>query len=322
VSLQQEAAAPAAAAGASGLSCYTANLRSYLAREWDADAVVARSVRLAVEVDRPDGYVAFSHHEPSLDRLPDGSWLTFAGCDDTDVALHGVARSLDDDGSVLVVVDQARVPWSVLHRRQPAPHWLLVDGRDGDRWHVADDFAALTVHGEQFPHRGWVGTDELASAMRLPPRWEPEQELRNEIAFGSRVVVPPHRHLWLRRTVDRPPPPAGSSAAGRWLVGDEAVLPYLIDRLGGDEPVPPYLLDDIWAVAGHRSFAHRWRLGTGLPADVEAAAGEALSLWEKVPQLLRFAAASAARGKPRHSLVRATLEAVLAAEAAVAAVSP
>jgi hypothetical protein len=294
-----------------GLSCYTAALHGYLAAEWDASALLARSVRLAVRVDLPDGRLGFSHHDPALDRLPDGSRLAYAGAGSAAAAAAEVADELAEHGRVLVVVDSARLPWSVTLGARAAPHWLLVDGREAGGWHVVDGFSALLPAGEQRPHSGWLSAEGLCHAMTLPERWEPEQELRSGMAFGGPVPVPPVRALWLRRSRDRPAPAA---PAGRWLVGDAHALPFLADYVAAQGARAEPHLDDVWAAAGHRAFAYRWRLG-GRPGHREREALEAaLARWESLPQLVRFAVESACRGRPRASLVRSAVEAVLVAE--------
>jgi hypothetical protein len=300
-----------------GLSCYTANLHGYLAREWDAAAIVARSVRLAVRVDLPGGLLAFSHHEPSLDLLPDGSRLRYAGAASPAAALPGVAAELAAHGRVLVVVDGARLPWAVTRGGRPVPHWLLVDGRRPGAWHVRDGFAALLPAGEQRPHAGWLCDAELRAAMTPPARWEPEQELRGALAFGAPVPAPAPAGgaIWLRRTRERPPP--APSPEGCWLRGYRDALPFLASYVAERAALAARHLDDVWAAAGHRSFALRWRLArepSGRDGPVLAAA---VARWERLPRLLRLAVESAARGRPRASLVRAALEELGRAEEAV-----
>jgi hypothetical protein len=304
------------AGGTRGLSCYTANLHAYLAAEWDAGALLRRSIRLAVRADLPDGLLAFSHHEPPLDRLPDGSSLRYAGARTPRAALPALAGEVEGQGRVLVVVDAARLAWSVARGAPPAPHWLLVDGRRGDRWHAADRFSALLPAGEQRAHCGWLGEEELCDAMTLPPRWEPEQELRNALVFGSPVAVPAGGALWLRRCRDRVAPPTG--AQGRWLFGDARALPFLSAYLAAEGARAARHLDDLWAAAGHRSFAYRSLLAACPDREREHALAGALERWDDLPRVLRFALESAERGRPRAGLIRTTLETLLRAEEALA----
>ncbi|CAM3727784.1 hypothetical protein KIPE111705_21940 [Kibdelosporangium persicum] len=299
-----------------GLSCYTANLHAYLAGEWDADAMLGQSVRLAVRVDLPDGQLAFSHHDPPLDRLPDGTRLCYAGADAVQQALPGVIGELATYGRVLVVVDASRLPWSVIRGRAPTPHWLLIDGRrsgrHGGQWHVVDRFTALMPAGEQLPHEGWLSDWELRDAMSLPPRWEPEQEQRNALAFGAPVPVPATRTLWLRRRPDD----LGrcASLAGRWLCGDDQVLPFLMNYLLDHSSGITRHLDDLWAAVGHRGFAYRRRLAGGITGHERGALRAALTKWENLPRMLRIAAESAQRGRPRPVLARAAIEVLSRAE--------
>lgn len=294
-----------------GLSCYTASLYEYLASEWDACSILARSVRLAVRPDLPDGQLAFSHHEPSLDRLPDGSFLRYAGAECPAAALPQVADDLAAHGRVIVVADSASLPWSVTQGGPPAPHWLLIDGKIGDRWHVTDTFTALLPAGEQPPYAGWLGTRQLSTAMTLPACWKPQQQVRNTLAFGSPVIVPADGTLWLRRGPGRPEP---ACPGGHWLSGSAQVLGFLIGYLTQRGTGSEHYLDDLWAAAGHRAFACRWRLSQDPGSHRRHALQQALSHWEDLPRLLRIAELSAQRGRPRPTLVRTALEELLQAE--------
>jgi hypothetical protein len=105
---------------------------------------------------------------------------------------------------------------------------------------------------------------------------------------------------------------------GRWLVGDREVLPFLADRLAESGTDGAAYLDDLWAAAGHRSFAYGWQLAAGEADERRRQALEAaLAAWGKLPQLLRFAVDSAQRRRPRPALVRAAFEKLLRAEEAL-----
>ncbi|MGE5289101.1 MAG: hypothetical protein ACM3ML_18280 [Micromonosporaceae bacterium] len=294
-----------------GLSCYTASLHGYLADEWDACAILARSVRLAIRVDLPDGQLAFSHHEPSLDQLPDGSFLRYAGAECPAAALAQVAGDLAAHGRVIVVADSASLPWSVTRGGRPAPHWLLINRKIGGRWHVTDTFTALLPAGEQPPCASWLDTRQLSAAMTLPACWQPQQEARNTLAFGSPVDIPPGGALWLRRG---PGGPAPACPRGHWLSGSAQVLGFLIGYLTQHSTCSERYLDDIWAAAGHRAFAYRWRLSQDPGRHLRHALQQSLSRWEDLPRVLRIAALSAQRGRPRPTLVRTALEELLQAE--------
>ena len=292
-----------------GLSCYTANLGCYLAAEWPGtEARLAGSVRLAVRTDLPDGELAFSHHRQPLDRLPDGSVLRYAAAPPA-TTLAAATAELDRHGRVLLVVDNARLPWSPsCGSSASAPHWLLVHGRQGDRWDVLDQFAGLLPGGEQRPHAGRLGTAELLAALRPAAPWSAAQHRRNTLAFGLPVPVPPGP-TWLRRTPPGGADPAGANhgrLAGRWA-GDGEALGFLTDHLlrsGGD--AVPYL-DDLWSAAGHHVFRYRWLARTAAGADRERL--DALrDAWQRLPSALRFAVDSARRGRARPALVRRTLE--------------
>jgi hypothetical protein len=297
-----------------GLSCYTESLAAYLAGEWDtADEIVARSVRLAVSAASPSGRLAFSHHDPPLDRLPDDTYLRYAGAPTAEAALEGVAEELSGRGRAVVVVDNARLPWSPAYESRSAPHWLLVDERRGDEWHVVDGFSGLLPSGEQVPYEGWLETPALRTAMTLP-RWTPEQEQRNRLVFGAPVPVPESSaSLWLRR--ERGVGGARAGLGDGWLLDDRETLRFLADYAAGDGARGDAYLEDVWAAVGHRAFAYGRRLAAD---DLDEGRREALQTakerWEDLPRLLRFAADSGQRSRPRPTLVHAAFDRVLQAE--------
>jgi hypothetical protein len=294
------------------LSCYTANLFAYLNADWDAAAMLGASIRLAVR-EEGDG-LAYSHHAPPLDRLPDGSRLAYAGAGSGDAALPELAAELERHGRVLVVADAARLPWSASFGGRSAPHWLLIDGRRRPgQWHAVDEFAAWLPDGrEQRPHRGWLATGPLLSAMTVPASWSTAQRRRNALAFGATVPVPETGVLWLGRG----PGMSAAAVGDDWTVGDGNVLPLLARRLAVS--VAEHL-DDLWAAAGHRCFAYRWRLAHVRDEGARKMLRHAMQQWARLPQVLRIAAESAARGRPRPGLVRAAFAALADAEAALPA---
>lgn len=301
-----------------GLSCYTANLAAYLEHEFDGRGLLARSVHAAVRVDLPEPHLAFSHHRVPLDRLPDGSRLRYRLAGDTRTALAAVEAQLRRDGRVLVLVDNSRLPWSpVSGSGHAAPHWLLVDGLGARGWHVRDEFAGLLVEGEQRPTAGWLTTDELGHAMDAP-EWTPAQRVRNGLACGLPMAgADAPGWWWLERTWQS----AGSPPAlpGRWAVGDREALPLLAGRLTRSPEAVALHLDDCWALAGHHGFALRHRLAALDPLDPAGAGLEhAAQRWAALPKALRFAAESAARGRPRPRLVEQVFAEVISAERALA----
>lgn len=269
-----------------GLSCYTTNLVSYLSAEFaGTGATFAESVRLAVRVDQPDE-LAFSHHRYPLNRLPDGTQLSYATGD----PVAGIADELARHGRCLAITDNQRLPWSP--GKRPAPHWLLVERRKQDRWYVKDGFTGLLADGEQHPYSGWLTTEQLTQAMR-PGEWTPEQRRRNELVFGF-PLKQPEGPLWLRR---EPGPGVTPALTGEWLLTDEEVLPFIAHH------VTEHNLDDLWTAAQHRAFRHRLLGHT-----------DAGTAWEGLPKALRFAVDSARRGRPRESLVHNTLRHLLELE--------
>lgn len=290
---------------AQGLSCYTAALHGYVAGEWDAAALLARSVRLAIR-RTAEAELAFSHHEPSLDRLPDGSSLRYAAAGTERAALAGVAAELADRGRAIVVVDNSRLTWSASRKAAPAPHWLLIGGAGPSGWWVTDNFTALLPTGEQLPYRGWLSDAELADAMRLPAL-PPVQLRRLALAFGAPVEVAAGQFRWLRRTPDADPVRPVLPEDG-WQIGDAEAISVLLDAAAADGAgIMPYL-DDLWAAAGHRCFACRWWLAQPAEDVADRPLLETmLERWEALPRLLRIALESAMHGRPRPTLVQAAL---------------
>lgn len=294
-----------------GLSCYTANLHAYLGIEWDATALIAASVRLAVRdgVDR----LVFSHHAPPLDRLPDGSCLVYAGAEKPADARDALARELDVQSRVLVLVDHARLPWSVTRGGRPAPHWLLLDARCADMWHAVDMFRATLPGGaDQREYRGPIDAEALTTAMTVTSQWTPAQRCRNSMAFGTTVAVPEAAYLWLRRAPGGTPCPGGprdpgSDCAEPWITSD-AALQVIADRLTTPDCCLDDHLDDLWAAAGHHCFAYRRRLARTGPGPVRDRLARSMAAWARLPKLLRIAAEASARGRPRSALIRAALD--------------
>lgn len=279
-----------------GLSCYTSNLAGYQAGEF-ADTVdrFADSVRIAVRKDLPEGELAFSHHRVPLERLPDGTRLAWATAP-ADGVVDRIDAELRRYGRVLVVTDNAALPWSPsTNGTAHAPHWLLVDDRRGDDWHVVDGFRGLLPAGEQEPYAGWLGTAGLLAVMTPPSSWRPEQDRRNALAFGFWMPPPVGAQpQWLVRmdgTGNKPELP------GAWLLDEGAALEFLRDHVVARPLAVGAHLDDLWAVAQHRTFRYR-HLGDN----------EAVQAWSDLPRALRFVVESARRGRPRSALARTTFE--------------
>ncbi|OXM49733.1 hypothetical protein [Amycolatopsis alba] len=290
-----------------GLSCYTANLERYLAGEFDSAAVVGRSVRLAVRATEVG--LVFSHHAPSLDHLPDGTRFEYAAVTaaDTEDALRQEIRRY---GRALVVADAARLPWSVAFGAAHAPHWLLVTGAEADHYLVEDAFEALLPQGTQQPYLGTVARSALRTAITGLPEWDAPQRVRNEMAFGARISLPGTTtgSILLRRVLGSGEERAPESGL---IEDDSLVLPLLMNRLADEGPAAARHLPDIWAAAGHRAFAHRWRALAG-DTETELATAE---LWGALPRWVQMAVESAARGRPRWGVARAAVDAILRADA-------
>lgn len=280
-----------------GLSCYTANLAAYLAEEpIEVRAHVAGSIRLAVRTDtrRPE----FSHHQPSLALLPDGSRLGYRSSRDGELTMAALERELSAYGRVLVV--------------GTGSHWVLLDDRHAERWHVVDRFAALLPQGEKHPFTGWVDTAGLLAALCRPAQPTRAQWLRDAYAFGDRVTPPPHTHLrWLAR---------GSADDGQfpgtWATDDAALRHLARWFTACDDAVANY--EDVWAAARHQEYRLRWLASCG--ALPESEMEHAVQVWWQLATSLRFAVESLARGRPRPSVVEHAFEVAVTGLASVPAV--
>ncbi|MFF9105204.1 hypothetical protein ACF1AU_32150 [Streptomyces rubrogriseus] len=299
-----------------GLSCYTENLAGYLAARAPARAdLTARSVRLAV--DPATG--CFSHHDRALNNLPGGRRLAYRGASDADAALTGIAAELARHGRVLVVADSGALPWLSGAAHAHAPHLILVEGcmPDGG-WHVVDGFTALfSGGGQQEPFAGKLSGAELTALLAFPQGLSEVHRARNALAFGFPVPALAHEtYQWL---AEEPGTTAEHLPGGHWLTGpaalEETARLVLADlRSDGERGV----LEDVWAAAQHHMFRDKHLLTAGRmlsPEDrqtVEATTAK----WRELPRLLRFAANSSRRGRPRPSLVTGAFTALAELEAA------
>ena len=287
------------------LSCYTTALIGYLEGvRPDAATAFAAAVRLAVNTDRPDNRVAFSHHR-RIDRWA-GYQLGYAHASDWTAARDQIAAEAAEHGRVIAVANTAAMPWSPRHGQPGAPHWLLVSLDPAGGWQVTDQFAALLPDGEQQPFRGLLTDQELGGILRPGPFPSPQVPLRDCYALGEYVAAPPaSQYRWLRREPCQVQPASAERATisdrqtittrtNGWQASTAGALRWLAGRLSDDPAALRECLDDLWAAARHHTFLAG-------PQDELAAA------WTELPQALRFAADSAARGRPRPGLVRTTL---------------
>ena len=287
--------------GAEGLSCYTANLAVYLGP--DALDRIARSIRLAVRTDLGDDLLAFSHHSTPVD----GGRLVYRGAGDADAALDAVAAEVERAGGGLVVANTGRLDWSSAGHEGQAPHFLLVDGRRGDEWHVVDRFTALLPSGGgQEPFTGWISSAALVRALTPIVPLPPEQRLRNELAFGFPRPLPRDGdYQWLELAAEASPK---TELEGEWLTETDAALELLGELFAGLDRSPERLrlLDDLWAAAQH----HVFRYDRLLAAEEHPVLDDARRAWRDLPMALRFAVDSAARGRYRPTLVASTFDAL------------
>jgi hypothetical protein len=300
-----------------GLSCYTANLVEYLTRmRFDGAERTARSVRLAVRPGVGDAPFAFSHHSEPLHDLGAGRWLAYAGVAGPEELSEQLADEIGRHGAVLVLTDRSRLPWAV-PEATAAPHYLLVDGRRGGEWHVVDLFTAVLPGGVQQTFEGWIlGTGLMTGAAPITPL-SPLHRLRNEHAFGFPVALPAETaYQWLTCT-DAPPDKSAEQLGDDWITDGREALALLCAFWAGlgEHPQREEQHDDLWAAAQHHVFRYERLLARESLAGPDALRiGVALDAWRQLPQALRFAEVSAARGRARPTLVRLTFEQLAAVE--------
>ena len=278
------------------LSCYTANLVSFLSGSAAHD--LAAAVRLAVRIDPPGGGLAFSHHT-RVDQDQDGRRLAYQGAPDWRSTRAALAEVVARDGKVLVVGDTGSIPWSPSAGR--APHWLLL-ARTAGQWLVADHFTALTPDGEQLP-RSLTCDDEVLRSLLAPPGWvPPEVANRDRYALGEEVVIPPYSgYRWLEWAAEPTDPPEGT-----WVEGVVPALRVVSDLVCDDVEALERYADDLWAAAAHQ----RHRLTSlRVPGGEKRAAA-----WAELPRTVRFVLVSAARGRARPAMVEKALARVIDAE--------
>ncbi len=293
------------------LSCYTTNLLAYLESDVpDVRRRLAQQVRLAVRVDAPDEELVFSHH-PRIDRTEDGRELAYASAADWPTARAALLDALCRDARVLAVGNTRQLPWSPAYGQADAPHWLLIRDYGDGRWLVTDHFAALTPFGDQEPYLGRLHDAELARALALPSDQPREIARRDRLALGQEIPVPPARYRWL----DWAPAsavPGTNPGPGSWSSALEGSLTRTATVLRTDPARLPSYVDDLWAAARHHTYQLAFAVAAGT-VDPELAA-KAAAAWADVPRTLRFAAQSAARGRPRPSAVDRCIELLIVAQ--------
>ncbi|MGK5543257.1 hypothetical protein ACSNOH_00650 [Streptomyces sp. URMC 127] len=297
------------------LSCYTTNLIAYLTPDVPgARRRLAEGIRLAVRTDLPPGELAFSHH-PRVDTTADGRELAYRGAADWPAARGALLDALHRERRVLAVGNTRHLPWSAAHGQADAPHWLLIRDHRDDRWLIADHFAALTPFGDQEPYLGWISDAELATALAPLPGPAPEVTRRDRLALGQEITLPPAGHY---RWLDRQPAtqtPGAAPGPGTWELDLEASLTRIAGVFRTDPTALARYVDDLWAAARHHTYQLAFAVtDAGLDPERAAAASAA---WGELPKTLRFAAQSAARGRPRPGVVDRSIEALLTSHQAL-----
>ncbi|MCF3103097.1 hypothetical protein IPZ58_16095 [Streptomyces roseoverticillatus] len=297
------------------LSCYTTNLLAYLTPDVpDVRRRLAEGIRLAVRTDLPPGELAFSHH-PRVDTTEDGRELAYRGAADWPAARSALLDALHREHRVLAVGNTRHLPWAAAHGQADAPHWLLIRDHRDDRWLIADHFAALTPFGDQEPYLGWISDAELATALAPLPDPAPEVTRRDRLALGQEIPLPPAGHY---RWLDRQPATQASGPApgtGTWDLNPESSVTRIADVFRTDPTALARYVDDLWAAARHHTYQLAFAVtDAGLDPERAAAASAA---WGELPKTLRFAAQSAARGRPRPGVVDRSIEQLLTSQQAL-----
>ncbi|MFJ9819121.1 hypothetical protein ACIRU3_28460 [Streptomyces sp. NPDC101151] len=293
----------------SELSCYTANLVAYLEPEAPAAATdLAAAVRLSVRTDPAAGGMAFSHHT-RVDMDGAGRGLAYRGAPEWAQTKAALEAELARHGRALLVGNTRHLPWSPSYERFETPHWLLVRQDADGLWSVRDDFSALFPHGEQTPYTGRFDDEGLRRLATPPAEITAEAANRDRYALGLPVELPPATgYRWLVRT-DVPAPGDASAEQGTWVHGVAPALRHVAERVCADEAALARHADDLWTASRHQR--HRLALLPAAEDKEAAAAAEAAAAWGELPRAVRFALASAERGRPRRGLVEKAFAAVL-----------
>lgn len=325
------------------LSCYTAAIAHTLhLRGVDPSWSIGTQLFLAIRdaCDDDPSFEFVHYHTPLLGA---GSLAGLA------LFRHGASTAKDAaraigvecrKGPVIVSGDTWHLPWHVARGVRHSPHWFVVDfvTPDGARVHIGDAFSYSDDQGEQLPHSGWYGLEELSAfSVACRDRSRPYC-LREKWALGApELAVPADPHQWL--TTSEAGSPVEPDAAvvrglfatslafaerqraradlcgGGWHHGSAALRMLSVrfrDFLG--HPKLYECANDVWVAARSRAFFAR----TLRRAATELAIAEAgplasaceemlLPLWNSLPQLLRYNLASIERGRrPRLLLADAT----------------
>ncbi|MET3987762.1 hypothetical protein [Streptomyces sp. PvR034] len=290
---------PASTPDRAELSCYTASLVAYLEPGTpDIKDRLARSVRLSVRTDSPDGGLAFSHHA-RVDIDDQGRGLAYRGAPDWEAARTALDAEAALHGRVLAVGNTRHLPWSPMYETVGTPHWVVVSRHAEGRWSVSDAFEALTPHGSQTPYAGILDDRELRGALTPLGHAAPQAVSRDRHALGEEVALPPYTgYRWLE--LDAAPRPAAPE--GTWVHGLLPALRHVADRVCADPDELARYADDLWTAARHQRF----RLAS-VPGAQEASAA-----WGALPQAVRFGIASAERGRFRAGAVEKAFAQVIA----------
>jgi len=283
------------------LSCYTSNLFAYLKPKVPTiRRTVAESVRLAVRTDLPGGELAFSHH-PRLDVDEQGHRLDYRSAPTWEHARAALLTELVTTGRVLGCCDTYHLPWSPSYGVMHAPHWVLLHRQVDGWWFVADHFASLTPLGHQEPYLGWLSDLQLRTALTPMGKVAAEVAHRDRHALGLPVELPPYSdYRWLEFAPASQVVPA-ERQQGEWLTDLVEALRHVAGACANDHGVVAKHVDDLWTASRH--FRYRLTVEAEVGQRDSTSVKRASTAWEELPRALRFAAASAARGRQRNGVV-------------------
>jgi hypothetical protein len=233
----------------------------------------------------------------------------YRGADDWPEARAALRTELERHGRVLAVGNTRYIPWSPSYGGGETPHWVLLSRYTDGEWTVTDDFAALTPHGGQDPYAGLLDGQELRRILSPPDAVTPEAANRDRYALGQEVRLPAVAgYRWLERTaVERSA--VAAEPAGAWVHGLVPALRFVANRVCSDGAVLARYADDLWTASRHQRYRLAADSAAG-KADPEVVARAADS-WAELPRAVRFAVASAERGRFRAGLVEKAFTRVL-----------
>ena len=236
--------APRLTAWSEKLTCYTAALGEWLARERGAwwRPLVAGGPILSI---RPHGGYLRFHHNPASPAATLGLELRTASS--WPEAEAGIEAELERAGRVVVAADGWALPWHPAYGRRHLSHWLLAERRSGVL-ELHDPLELLSEHGNQKATRVVV-RGGAESVFRAELDLTTPERLREAAALGCDDPGDAASYRWLVADADPGPPAAAPDETPAAI----ASLADYFERHAGRPHAYEHLLD-VWQAARQRAL--------------------------------------------------------------------